>query len=191
MVVLDLKTRRVLYRARADWSSLGSDGTLATATFSAPRSAAASRGTRRTAPAAIACRTASSVFSAAPLVYADGRIAYVRRYDFQGGGELAVTDLDGNEQVHAAFAAPERLEAFAFDGTSLAFAHMRYRPDQGAADDGLDALCVDDTLVVPASATLVEVHAVTDPTRMPAAQLPQAAPFRSPDTDRPECPETD
>jgi hypothetical protein len=59
------------------------------------------------------------VFSAAPLVYADGRIAYVRSYDGLGG-ELAVTDLQGNEQARVRVRAPESLEAFAFDGSRLA-----------------------------------------------------------------------
>ena len=127
VVVVDLKTRRVLYRARAEWSSLGSDGTLATATFSGTSFRAASRGTRRTPP---------SPRPAEPRVRLQRRSARLRRRQdrlraplwLPRRRQLAVTDLDGNERLHAAFAAPERLEAFAFDGTSLAFAHMRYRP---------------------------------------------------------------
>jgi hypothetical protein len=191
VVVVDLRTGRVVYRARAEGSSLGSDGTLATATFSGISFRGRLAWYSPDSPRRHVLPNRVSVFNAAPLVYADGKIAFVRRYDFQGGGELAVTDLAGNEFVHAAFAAPERLDAFAFDGTRLAFAHTRYRPDAGQADDGLRALCVDDKLVVPASATVIEVHAVTDATRMPAAQLPQAPPYRSASTGRPECPETD
>jgi hypothetical protein len=185
VVVFDLRARRVAYRARVgDWYSLGSDGTLATALFSGVsftgRLAWYSPGSprRHRLPNRVA------VFSAAPLVYANGRIAFVRRYDAPGA-VLALTDLQGHEQTYARFTAPEELEAFAFDGTRLAFAHTRYRPDQGAADDGLKAICADDQVLVQASATVIEVHSA--PGRVPEAQLPSAAPYRSSVAERPDC----
>jgi hypothetical protein len=130
------------------------------------------------------------VFSASPLAYADGRIAYVRSYGALGA-ELAVTDLQGNEQARVRLPAPESLEAFAFDGARLAFAHTRFRPDEGAGDDGLPAICIGDDVLVQPNATVVEVHALADPTRMPAAQLPSVPAYRSPAARRPECPTRD
>jgi hypothetical protein len=184
-VVFDLRARRVAYRARVgDWYSLGSDGTLVTARFGfsdTGRLAWFSPGSprRHRLPNGVA------VFSAAPFVYADGRVAFVRRYD-QDGAELAVTDLQGHEQTYASFTAGDELEGFAFDGTQLAFAHSRYRPYEGHADDGLKSICWDDALV-QASATVIEVHSA--PGRIPEAQLPSAAPYRSSVAERPHCDE--
>jgi hypothetical protein len=132
-----------------------------------------------------------AVFSGAPLVYAAGRIAYVSRYEGDGSGELSVSDLRGRAREFASFRAPEALEAFAFDGTRLAFAHTVYRPDQGAADDGPRSICVGDRILVQATASIIEVHPVTAPGLLPTSSLPLAAPYRSPTDTRPECPYRD
>jgi hypothetical protein len=195
VVVTDLRTGRVAYGAKiryADHFSLGADGTLARTQFPerccslvgrlgwhSPRSPRLHRLPNRVA-----------AFSGPPLVYADGRIAYVSRND-DGGATLSVTDLTGRSRDHAAFHAPEQLESFAFDGARLAFAHTRYRPDQGAADDGLRSICVSDRILVQDRASVIEVHPVTTPGRFPAASLPLVAPYRSPAHERPECPARD
>jgi hypothetical protein len=127
-----------------------------------------------------------SIFSASPLSYAKGRIAYVTR-----GDALAVTDLRGRARIHARLRTRETLDAFAFDGDRLAFAHTRYRADQGRSDNGLRSICVNDRILVQASASVVEVHPVTRPGRIPAAHLPSAAPYRSPAAERPDCPYRD
>jgi len=191
VVVRDLRSSKIVYRARGDWSSLGADGTLATALFNDPVSFAGTLSwyspaspRRRRLPNRV------EVFSSSPLVYAGGRIAYIRSYDVRGA-ELAVTDLDGNETIHARFQAPEQLEAFAFDGSRLAFAHTRFRRDQGSSDDGLPSICVGDDVLVQPNATVVEVHQLTDATRMPAAQLPSVPAYRSAAAERPECPTRD
>jgi hypothetical protein len=131
-----------------------------------------------------------AAFSGPPLVYAAGRIAYVSRND-NDGATLSVTDLSSRFRDHAAFHAPEQLESFAFDGSRLAFAHTRYRPDQGAADDGLRSICVGDRILVQDTASVIEVHPATAPGRLPTASLPLAAPYRSPAAERPECPYRD
>lgn len=108
-----------------------------------------------------------------------------------GGATLSVTDLSGRSRDHAAFQAPEQLESFAFDGAQLAFAHTRYRPDRGADDDGLRSICVGDRILVQETASVIEVHPLTAPGRLPTTSLPQAAPYRSPAAERPECPYRD
>ena len=194
VVVRDLRKGRVAYRAdmsSRDHFSLGADGTLARTLFRkrccslvgrlawhSPRSPGLHRLPNRVA-----------VFSGPPLIYAAGRIAYVRRYD--GGRTLSVTDLSGRSRDHASFQAPEQLESFAFDGARLAFAHTRYRPDQGADDDGLPSICVGDRILVQATASVLEVHSVAAPGRLSTASLPLVAPYRSPAAERPECPYRD
>jgi len=192
VVVRNLRSRRVAYRARVgDWYSLGADGKLATATFDPSFSFVGRLGWYSPeSPRLHTLPNRVSVFSAAPLVYADGRIAYVRGRDSEDV-QLAVTDLRGRARVHARFQAPEELEAFDFDGKRLAFTHTRYRADRGAADDGLRSICVNDRILVQARATVTEVHSVTDPDRFPASRLPSAAPYRSPAAKRPECPYRD
>lgn len=196
VIVKNLGTGRVAYRADIsyrDHFSLGADGTLATTIFPdrccsltgrlgwySPRSPRLHRLPDRVAG-----------FSGPPLVYAAGRIAYVSRYDGDGSGELSVTDLGGRAREFASFPAPEALEAFAFDGRRLAFAHTVYRPEQGAADDGLRSICVGDQILAQATASIIEVHPVTAPGRLPSASLPLAAPYRSPADTRPECPYRD
>jgi hypothetical protein len=196
VLVKNVRTGRVAYRADIsyrDHFSLGADGTLATTIFPggccsltgrlgwySPRSPRLHRLPNRVA-----------VFSGAPLVYAAGRIAYVSRYEGDGSGELSVSDLRGRAREFASFRAPEALEAFAFDGTRLAFAHTVYRPDQGAADDGPRSICVGDRILVQATASIIEVHPVTAPGLLPTSSLPLAAPYRSPTDTRPECPYRD
>ncbi len=191
-VVLDLPSGRVAYRARAgDWWSLGDDGKLATATFAECCSLVGTLGWYSPeSPRLHRLPNRVSVFSSSPLIYAEGRIAYVRGQNARDA-QLAVTDLRGRARVHARFRAPEELEAFDFDGTQLAFAHTRYRADRGAADDGIRSICVEDRILVQASATVVEVHPVTDRGRIPTARLPAAAPHRSPAAERPDCPYRD
>jgi hypothetical protein len=196
VLVKDLRTGRVAYRADvgyADHFSLGADGTLArTLSFGGCCSLSGRLGWYSTrSPRLHRLPNRVAIFSGPPLVYAAGRIAYVSRYDSAGAGELAVTDLRGRARSFASFRAPEVLEAFAFDGTRLAFAHTAYRPDQGAADDGLQSICVGDRILVQATASVIEVHAVTAPSRLPGASLPLAAPYRSAANERPECPDPD
>jgi hypothetical protein len=195
VVVKDLRTGRLAYRAKvryADHFSLGADGTLARTLFPqrccslvgrlgwhSPRSPRLHRLPNRVA-----------AFSGPPLVYAAGRIAYVSRSD-NGGATLTVTDLSGRSRDHASFQALEELESFAFDGARLAFAHTRYRPDQGAADDGLRSICAGDRILVQEAASVIEVHPVAAPGRLPTTSLPLAAPYRSPANERPECPYRD
>jgi hypothetical protein len=196
VMVKNVRTGRVAYRAEisyADHFSLGADGTLARTLFPeeccslvgrlgwySPRSPRLHRLPNRVA-----------IFNGPPLAYGGGRIAYVSRYDGDGSGELSVTDLRGRARDFASFRTPEALEAFSFDGTRLAFAHTRYRPDQGPADDGLPSICVGDRILVQESASVIEVHPVTVPGRLPTASLPLAAPYRSRAHERPECPYRD
>lgn len=193
VVVVDRDSGRVAYRAKVQsWYSLGDDGVLAVALF--PRCCFRAGRLAWYSPDSprrhrLANRVA--VFSGSPLAYAAGRIAYVRRYDHGGGAALAVTDLQGREQIHASFTAPEQLAAFDFDGVRLAFAHKLYRPDGGRRDDGLASICVGDRILVQSRAPIVEVHPITIPGRIPEAQLPAAAPYRSPAAERPECPYRD
>jgi hypothetical protein len=195
VVVKNLRTGRVAYRAAVGFHnhfSLGADGTLAQTMFPerccllagrlgwhSPRNRRLHRLSNRVA-----------VFSSQPLVYAAGRIAYVSRYD-DDGATVSITDLGGRSRDHASFHAPEQLESFAFDGAQLALAHTRYRPDRGAADDGLRSICVGDRILVQATASVIEVHPVTDPGRIPASSLPLLEPYRSPKAERPECPYRD
>jgi hypothetical protein len=190
--VINLRTGRVAYRARAaEWYSLGADGKLAVALFPQCCSLVGRLGWHSPQqPRLHRLPNRVSIFTASPLSYAEGRIAYVRSHGADGYA-LAVTDLRGNARVHAAFPGPLELESFAFDGTRLAFAHTRYRPDQGSADDGLRAICVDDQTLVQASATVIETYPVDHPARLPAEQLPVADPYRSPAETRPECPYRD
>jgi hypothetical protein len=99
-----------------------------------------------------------AVFSGPPLVCAAGRIASGSRYGGDGSGGLWVSDLRGRARVLASFRTPEAFEAFAFDGTRLAFAPSVYRPDQGTADDGLWTICVGDRILLQATASVIEVH---------------------------------
>lgn len=115
---------------------------------------------------------------------------YVSRND-GGGATLSVTRLSGRSRDHASFQAPEQLESFAFDGARLAFAHTRYRPDRGPADDGLRSVCVGDRIFVQETASVIEVHPVTALGRVSPASLPLAAPYRSRAHERPECPYRD
>lgn len=186
--VRDLRSGEVVYRAKVqDWYSLGADGTLAVATFGpgysligrlgwySPRSPRLHRLPNRV-----------SVFSASPLIYANGRIAYVRRQD-ERGAELAVTDLRGRARVHVRFEAPEELEGFDFDGGRLAFAHTPYRPRRGTGDDGLGYVCSRERVLVQRTATAIEVHPVARPGRFSRAELPSAPPYRSAGAERPDC----
>lgn len=195
VVVRDLRTGRIAYRAEVSWRdhfSLAADGTLARTIFPArccslvgglgwhsPNSPRLHRLPNRVA-----------AFSSSPLINAVGRIAYASRYD-AGGATLSVTDLRGSSREYASFQAPEQLESFAFDGERLAFAHTRYRPDTGAADDGLRSICVGSRILVQVTASVIEVHPVSSPGRLPTASLPLAAPYRSPAANRPECPYRD
>jgi hypothetical protein len=190
--VIKLRKGRVAYRARqAEWYSLGADGKLAVGLFRECCSLVGRLGWYSPQqPHLHRLPNRVSIFTASPLSYAKGRIAYVRPQGADGYA-LAVTDLRGNARVHAAFSGPAELESFAFDGTRLAFAHTRYRPDQGSADDGLRAICVDDQILVQASATVIETYRVDVPARLPAEQLPAAEPYRSPAETRPECPYRD
>jgi hypothetical protein len=190
--VINLRTGRVAYRApAAEWYSLGADGKLAVALFPECCSLVGRLGwLSAQQPRFHRLPNRVSIFTASPLSYAEGRIAYVRSHGADGYA-LAVTDLRGNARVHATFPRPLELESFAFDGTRLAFAHTRYRPDQGSADNGLRAICVDDQILVQASATVIETYPVDVPTRLPAGQLPAAEPYRSPAETRPECPYRD
>ena len=114
----------------------------------------------------------AAVFTGAPLIYAGGRIAYVRRYEPGQEATIAITDLDGRSVDVARFTTTEDLESFAFDGARLAYAHTRWRPDQGHADDGLRSICVDDRVFVQDIASLIEVHLISNPGRLPEAALP-------------------
>jgi hypothetical protein len=195
VVVTDLSTGRVAYRAKvryADHFSLGADGTLARTLF--PERCCSLVGRlgwhSPESPRLHRLPNRAAVFSGPPLVYAAGRIAYVSRDD-DGGATLSVTDLSGRSRDHASFQAPEQLESFAFDGARLAFAHTRFRPDRGAADDGLRSICVGDRILVQETASVIETHPVTAPGRLPTASLPLAAPYRSRAAERPECPYRD
>jgi hypothetical protein len=193
VVVTDLRTGRIAYRAQVgSHFALGADGTLVQTIlprrccpligrlgWRSPRSPRLHRLPNRVA-----------VFSSRPLAYAAGRIAYVSRYD-DDVATLSVSDLNGRSRDHASFHAPERLEAFAFDGSRLAFASTRYRPDQGEPDDRLRSICVGDRILVQAAASVIEVHPITDPGRIPAPSRPLAQPYRSPAAERPECPYRD
>jgi len=86
---------------------------------------------------------------------------------------------------------PDRLDSFDFDGSTLAFAHTRYRPDGGSADDGLKPICVGDRIIVQDTATVIEVRPVRDAIRPLGAELPVAPPYRSRWEERPECPYRD
>jgi hypothetical protein len=182
----------VAYRARpAEWYSLGADGKLAVALFRDCCSLAGRLGWYSPQqPRLHRLPNRVSVFSASPLRYAKGRIAYVPRYR-DDGDALAITDLRGNARVHATFAGPLELESFDFDGVRLAFAHTHYRPDQGSADDGLPAICVNDQILVQASATVIETFRVDLPASHRPEQLPVAELYRSPGQERPECPYRD
>jgi hypothetical protein len=191
-MVINLRNGRVAYRARpAEWYSLGADGKLAVGLFPECCSLVGRLGWHSPQqPRLHRLPNRVSIFTASPLSYAEGRIAYVRPHGADGYA-LAVTDLRGNARLHATFPHPLELESFAFDGTRLAFAHARYRPDRGSADDGLRAICVDDQILVQASAPVIETYPVDVPARFPAEQLPVAQPYRSPAETRPECPYRD
>jgi hypothetical protein len=193
VVVTDLRTGRIAYRAHVDSHfALGADGTLAQAIF--PRRCCSLIGRlgwrSPQSPRLHRLPNRVAVFSSRPLAYAAGRIAYVSRYD-DDVATLSVSDLSGRSRDHASFHTPERLDAFAFDGSRLAFASTRYRPDQGDPDDGLRSICVGDRILVQAAASVIEVHPITDPGRIPAPSLPLAQPYRSPAAERPECPYRD
>jgi hypothetical protein len=185
--VVDLRSRRIAYRVpNAEWYSLGADGKLAVTLFRGLSQIGRLGWYSPQSPRLHRLPNRVSVFSASPLSYAKGRIAYVTR-----GGSLSVTDLRGRARIHARRRTRETLDAFAFDGSRLAFTHTRYRADQGRNDDGLHSICVNDRSLVQASANVVEVHPVTGPGRIPPEQLPSAAPYRSPAAERPECPYRD
>jgi hypothetical protein len=196
VVVLDLRNDRVAYRANVGYQnyfSLGADGTLVRTVFRerccsllgrigwhSPRS-----------PRLHLLPNRVAVFTGAPLAFAAGRIAYVSRYDSYGESTLAITDLKGRATDYAHFTAPEQLESFAFDGERLAFSHTRFRPDQGAVDDGLRSICVGDRILVQQAASVIEVHPITNPGRIDGPLLPSATPYRSPQAERPDCPYRD
>ena len=193
VLVKNLRTGRVAYRADvsyADHFSLGADGTLATTTsFDSCCSLSGGLGWYSPhSPRLHRLPNRVAIFSGPPLVYAAGRIAFVSRYHGDGSGDLSVTDLRGRARVFASFRTPETLDAFAFDGTRLAFTHTLHRPDRGVADNGLRSICVVDRIFVQATASVIEVHPVTAPGRLRTASLPLAAPYRSPADTRPECP---
>jgi hypothetical protein len=191
VVVTDLRTGRIAYRAQIDSHfALGADGTLVQTMFPG-RSLIGRLGWRSPqSPRLHRLPNRVAVFSSRPLAYATGRIAYVSRYDDEVA-TLAVSDLSGRSRDHASFHAPERLDAFAFDGSRLAFASTRYRPDQGDPDDGLPSICVGDRILVQAAASVIEIHPVSDTRRIPTPSLPHAQPYRSPAAERPECPYRD
>ncbi len=172
--------------------SLGSDGTIAIAYFRGMPPddrgrlawiSPASRSLHKLGPVAL--------YNSSPLKYANGRIAYVRRYGADAD-ELAVTTLQGAVSTVATFSGDEQLDAFDFDGAQIAFAHSKYRPDRGRTDDGLPSQCwADDKIRVQARAAIIEVHPTQGAARMGEAQLPNAAPRRSAINTRPECPYTD
>jgi hypothetical protein len=127
-------------------------------------------------PAAARLPNRVAAFSGPPLVYAAGRIAYVSRND-GGGATLSVADLSGRSRHHASFQAPEQLESFAFDGTRLAFAHTRYRPDQGPADDGRPSICFGDRILVQETASVKEVVARVDHLDLVVSSLDRSLAF--------------
>jgi hypothetical protein len=114
-----------------------------------------------------------SIFAASPLSYADGRIAYVSSHGADGYA-LAVTDLRGNARVHTGFSGPGGARVLRLRRHPARLRATRYRPDQGAADDGLRAICVGDQILVQARATVIETYRVDAPARLAAEQLPAA-----------------
>jgi hypothetical protein len=189
---MNLRSARVAYRVHigegTDYFLLGADGTLVRTLF--PERCCSLVGRlgwySPSSPRLHRMPNRVAVFSGPPLVYAAGMIAYVSRYD-DDGATLSVTDLNGRSRDFASFRAPEQLESFTFDGARLAFAHTRYRPYQGAADNGLWTICDDERAFVQTTAFVLEVHPVTVPGRLPLTSLPSAAPYRSPDAERPDC----
>ena len=172
--------------------SLGSDGTVAIAYFTGGIERERGR-LAWVSPSSPRLHTLGAValYRSSPLKYANGRIVFVKRYD-GNVDELAVTTLRGTTRTLATFTGDEQLDAFDFDGSQIAFAHSKYRPDQGRADDGLPSQCwSDDKTWVQSRAAIVEVHQADSAGRMPAAELPSAAPHRSAVNTRQECPYKD
>ena len=170
--------------------SLGADGTVAVAYF-AGLSDKGRLGWFSPASRRLHKLGRVAVFSSSPLKYANGRIVYVSRY-VSGGDELAITTLRGATTTVATFARDEQLDAFDFDGEQIAFAHSKYRPDRGRADDGLPSQCwANDKIRVQARAAIIEVHGVQGASRLAEARLPIATPQRSAADTRPECPYKD
>jgi hypothetical protein len=195
VVVADTRTGKTVYRTPArpfersfSWPSLDSDGTLATVV---PKPGLSLRGTlgwfSPKEPRFHVLPQTMSFFSSEPLLIANGRIAFVREL-LPDGYALAITDLQGNSETYGEFRDPEQLADFTFDGRSLAWAIVRYRPYLGSADDGLPYFCDNDLKAhVLARAPVIEVHHLGDPGRLPVEALPWADAAHDPTVDEPSC----
>jgi hypothetical protein len=194
MVVVDLRTGQVVYRTppttfsrHLAWPSLDADGTLAGGHAIGELSLDLRIGWFSPAqPVFHALPVRAAISRDAPLLLADGRIAFLRGLG-EAETELAIVDLEGNVETYATFGESEEIADLAFDGERIAWVLLRYRPYRGPQDDGLSYVCGYPGPKVLERAPVIEMRPANRPGRFPIERLPFAPPARNGLDGAPSC----
>lgn len=194
IVVANLRTGKIVYRTppatfsyHLAWPSLDADGTLAGGRGIGGLSLDLRLGWFSPAQPVLHPLPVRAAFSRdAPLLLADGRIAFLRRRS-EPETELAIVDLKGNVETYATFGESEDIADLAFDGETIAWVLLRYRPYRGPQDDGLFHVCGYPGPKVLERAPVIEMHPSDRPGRFPIDSLPFAPPARNGPGGPPSC----